>query len=458
MTRSIVLLAERHRSRIIRVGVLSVLLSALPMVGLATIQASAFLVLAAVVGLLGLPVAFLYPNVGPVVILSAATATEWYVSKGITPALALTALFTGVWLAKRVILKQRIDVVKSPVVPSALAFILVAVISLPWGKAMADPFLIYWDGFDLIQLAQLAVLVLSPVALILTASLITTKRHLAVLVYSYIAFTSVGILAEFLRLPFHLNLRGLTSTWAVGLMYGQLLFNKKLSNWLRIVLVAVISLWLYVRLWQGITWLSGWLPVAVCMGVITFLKSKKVTLFLVVLVFLSVVLFQGFWKEIWMAEQAESGESRFDKWTFLFKHHSTLGHWFLGTGPFGYAKYFMTYFPGYSASTHSNYIDLFLQMGVVGCAAFVWLVGAIAWVGYRLCTTRIGDSFLSAFVRSGLGGLAAVLVAMFLGDWFTPFVLNQGLHGFSWTVNSWIFLGALVAVPSIRRAGEERDP
>jgi len=449
MTRSIVLLAERHQSWIIRVGILGVLLCVLPAIGLATTRVPPFLVLAAVVGLLGLPVVFLYPNVGPMVILLAATATEWYVSKGITPALTLTALFTGMWLAKRVILKQRMDVAKSPVVPPALAFILVAVISLPWGQAMADPFLIYWDGFELIQLAQLAVLVLSPVALILTASLITTKRLLAVLVYAYIAFTSVGILAEFLRLPFRLNLRGLTSVWAVGLMYGQLLFNKKLSNWLRIVFLAMIGLWLYVRLWIGITWLSGWLPVVSCVGMITFLRSKKASLVLIVLLILSIVVFHDWWEDVWMAEQTESGESRLDKWTLLFSHHSTLGHWLLGTGPFGYAKYFMTYFPRNSASTHSNYIDLFLQMGAVGCVVFVWLAGAIAWVGYRLCTIRTQDPFLAGFVRSGLGGLTAVLAAMSLGDWFTPFVLNQGLHGFSWTVSSWIFLGALVAVRQI---------
>ena len=458
MTRSILLLAERHQGKIIRVGTLGLLVCVLPAIGLATTRVSPFLVLAAVGGLLGFPVIFLYPNVGPIVILLAATATEWYVSKGITPALALTAMFTGVWLAKRVILKQRIDVVKSPVVPPAVAFILVAVISLPWGHGMEDPFLIFWEGFEMIQLAQLAVLVLSPVALILTASLINTRRLLTMLVYAYIAFTSVGIVAEAFHLPFRLNLRGLTSTWAVGLMYGQLLFNKKLSNWLRVAFLAMVGLWLYIRFWTGITWLSGWLPVASCMGMITFLRSKKTALVLIALVVLSMLLFQGWWAEILAAEQAESGDSRLDKWTFLFSHHSTLGHWLLGTGPFGYARYFMTYFSGNSASTHSNYIDLFLQMGVVGCAVFVWLVGAIAWVGYRLCTTQIEDPFLAGLVRSGLGGLTAVLAAMALGDWFTPFVLNQGLHGFSWTVSSWIFLGALAAVPSVQREGEGREP
>jgi O-antigen ligase len=196
------------------------------------------------------------------------------------------------------------------------------------------------------------------------------------------------------------------------------------------------------------SWKSGWLPVVISISVITFLKSKKLFLLLLVLVLVIVLADYGWWKQKWTEEDAESG-NRFDKWTFLFAHHSTWGHWLLGTGPFGYARYFMTYFPDNSASTHSNYIDLFLQLGVVGCVVFAWLMGAIAWVGYKLYKMDIEDQFIAGFVHSALGGLVAVLVAMTLGDWFTPFVLNQGLHGFSWTVNSWIFLGALVAVPFI---------
>jgi hypothetical protein len=446
---TIVLLAKRNKAAMLRVGVIGALLCVLPVVGLLTTEISPLFVLVPIAGLVIVPVVFFNLQIGPVLILLAATATEWYVSKGITPALILTALLATAWLAQQMVLRRRIELVKLPVMKPALGFILVAVISLPWGKAMADPLLADWPGVELIQLAQLAVLALSPVALILTANLITTERHLKVLVYAYIGFTTIGILAEFLRLPFQLNLRGLTSTWAVSLLYGQLLFNRKLSKWLRLAFVPVIGVWLYIRFFLGITWKSGWLPVVISMGVITLLRSRKLFLLLLVLVLIWVFVSYDWWQNTWAAEYDTSTGNRLEKWTFLFQHHSTQGHWLLGTGPFGYALYFMTYFPGNAASTHSNYIDLFLQMGVVGCAVFAWLLGAIAWVGYKLRATPIKDQFIVGFVNSALGGLVAVLAAMFLGDWFTPFVLNQGLHGYSWTVNSWIFLGALVAVPFI---------
>lgn len=438
-----------HSPRLIRIGVVVGLLLALPAVGWLSIKISPLFIIAAVLAPIAAPIVFFNLQLGPLLILLAATATEWYISKGITPALILTVLLAAVWVVQQMVMEHRIELIKSPVMTPAIGFILAAVISLPWGMVMADPLLMTWPGVELIQLAQLAVLVFSPVALILTANLITTKRHLKMLVYVYLGFTTMGILAEFLRLPFQLNLRGLTSTWAISLLYGQLLFNNRLSKWLRLAFLALIGVWLYTRLFLGLTWLSGWLPVVLSIGVITFLWSKKAFFLLFVLLLVVVFLNYTWWQGVWAAEDAESG-SRFDKWSFLFAHHSTRGHWFLGTGPFGYAVYFMTYFPGRAASTHSNYIDLFLQMGVVGCVTFVWMIGAIAWIGYKLCTISVNtDPFIAGLTRSTLGGLAAVLVAMFLGDWFTPFVLNQGLHGFSWTISSWIFLGALVAVPVV---------
>jgi hypothetical protein len=449
MIRAVVLLMKRNEPRIIQVGIVGVLLCALPTMGLLMAKVSPLLVIGALVGLVFVPVVFLNLQIVPVLILLVATATEWYVSKGITPALILTAVLAALWVVRQIVLDRRLELVKSPVMAPALTFIMIAAISLLWGKAMADPLLIDWPGVELIQLAQLAVLVFLPVALLLTANLVKTKRHLEVLVYVFLGFTTVGILAEFLQLPFRLNLRGLTSMWAVSLLYGQLLFNRKLPSWLRLAFVFVIGVWLYLRFYLGITWKSGWVPLAVSMGVMTFRRSRKLFLLLFVLVLISTSVFYAWWEDVWTQEYEESTGNRLDKWMFLFRHHSTQGHWFLGTGPFGYALYFMTYFPDRAASTHSNYIDLFLQLGVVGCAVFAWLVGAIAWVNYKLCVDSIKDQFITGFVNSAIGGLVGVLAAMLLGDWFTPFVLNQGLHGFSWTVNSWIFLGALVAVPLV---------
>lgn len=449
-------------------GLKAGLLASFPVLGFIAARRSPTLALvmgAAPFLLIGLRLALAQSHLGPLIILLAATATRWYVSRGITPALVLTAFFAVAWLAQRVALKHHLRLIESPVIAPALGFIMIALISLPWGRAMADPLLFEWprggmrgSAFEFIQLAQLSVLVLGPAAFILSAQSITRERHLRILIQTYLGLTTVGLFAELLRLPLQVNLWGLTSTWAVSLLYGQLLFNRKLSNWLRLAYVIVIGVWLYKAAVLGITWKSGWVPVVVSMCVITLLKSRKA--FLVLLVVLCVLAYvaHDWWQMVWALEYAESLGNRLDKWVFLFGHHSTRGHLLLGTGPFGYALYFMTYFPDNAASTHSNYIDLLLQLGVVGCAVFAWLVAAIARVGWKLHATHIEDPFAAGFVRGALGGLVGVLAAMFLGDWLIPFVLNQGLHGFSWTVSSWIILGALPAVAKMVDQQRARKP
>jgi hypothetical protein len=454
-----------HRATLLRFLTAFALLVSAPVVGLLVVKVDPTLVLVAVaapLGLVGLQFVVARPYLMPIAILMTGCATRWYFSKGITPALTLTALFTGIWLTQQMLARHRVELVKSPVMAPAVAIIAVSAISLFWGRAMADPLLIDWPGFGLIQLAQLAVLVLSPAALILTANLITTKQHLQQLVYAYIGITTIAIIADVARLPLRLNVDGLTSMWAVGLLYGQLLFDRKLPNLLRLAFFAAICLWLYRTIGLSLDWMSGWVPVFVSAFVITFIRSRKLFLILLILLTILVIASYSWWIPVMQENQTISADTRSAKWGFLFEPttHSTWGHWFLGTGPFGYALYFMTYFRNNAASTHSNYIDIFLQLGVVGCVIFVWLFGALARVGYRLYRTPSSDGFIAGFVSSALGGLVAVPAAMYLGDWFTPFVFNIGLNGFAWTVSSWIFLGALAAVPLFlgKGPGKGREP
>jgi O-antigen ligase len=314
---------------------------------------------------------------------------------------------------------------------------------------MADPFLITWQGIEIVQLAQLAVFILSPVAMILTANLLTEEKHLKWMVICYLLVTTYGILAEVLSLPFRLNLRGLNSTWVVGILYGLLLFKPDLSRWWKLTFLFIIGLFLFRFFYMGITWLSGWLPIIVMIVVITFLRSRKALMIMLILGMVAVVVFLPWLQNQFAAEYTESGGNRLEKWIFLFQQPFVWNHVLLGTGPFGYARYFMTYFPENAASTHSNYIDIFLQTGVVGSFIFSFLLVALAWEWWKIYRVSIRSTFLRSYHITAMGGLIAILVAMSLGDWFTPFVLNQGLHGFSWTVQNWIFLGGLLALPKI---------
>ena len=64
------------------------------------------------------------------------------------------------------------------------------------------------------------------------------------------------------------------------------------------------------------------------------------------------------------AEYFESGATRLNAWSTSLE--LTREHFLFGTGPAGYAAYYMTYIPYSAMATHNNYIDILAQTGVIG--------------------------------------------------------------------------------------------
>jgi hypothetical protein len=62
-----------------------------------------------------------------------------------------------------------------------------------------------------------------------------------------------------------------------------------------------------------------------------------------------------------------------------------------------------------------------------------------------------GQGFGSGLAHGVLGGLAGAVVAMLLGDWVIPFVYNQTIAGFRYTLYTWLFLGALMSMYAMRQ-------
>jgi O-antigen ligase len=133
-------------------------------------------------------------------------------------------------------------------------------------------------------------------------------------------------------------------------------------------------------------------------------------------------------------------------------------HLLLGTGPAGYAAYFWNLYMGsqYSMSTHNNYMDVLAQTGLVGGVVFVWLLVALLVAGWQ-ARSFWRSGFEGGFAQGAFAGLLGLLVGMSQGDWFIPFVYNQTIAGFRFTVHSWVFLGFLTSLALIReRQSAER--
>ena len=219
---------------------------------------------------------------------------------------------------------------------------------------------------------------------------------------------------------------------------------------MRAVLLIYVTGWIYWGFWLRTSWLSGWAPVFAAAAVVAFLRSKKLFVFLMV----AVVVGAGgyYWRTSFEAETAESGTTRLAAYAVNWR--VTGKHLLFGTGPSGYASYYMSYFPTEGMATHSNYLDVIAQTGIVGSFFILWFFGAQAWGGYTFWRKLKGrGGFAESLSAAVLAGTVGSFLAMGLGDWLLPFAYTQGIVGFDGAVINWMFMGSLWSLHRIYRQG-----
>jgi O-antigen ligase len=372
--------------------------------------------------------------------------------------LLMTALFIVLWIVQMLTKDRKLRLNPSHANVPLLAFILTAVISYVWSNAFRDPLVVVWRTWPFVQLGGLAVIILLPGALLLTANVISEVRWLKLLHWSMILIGVLALADYFLalRLSF-LNIDGLFSLWFVSLSCAQALFNKKLFFGLRLTLLGLAVAWMAISIITRVTWLAGWLPSLAAVATICLLKSKRLFLIFLLFIVVYVALNWGYYVDtVWTNERTESGESRLQAWAYNWQ--VTGKHFLFGTGPAGYALYYMSYSPDHGMATHSNYIDILSQMGIVGLFFCVWFFGALGWAGYKLYIRLRGQGDFSAgFAAATLAGWVGCILAMGLGDWLFPFVYTQTIAGFDYAVYNWVLLGGMLALSNMHTPTEVVD-
>lgn len=448
------------QSTLLRVVVLGGLLVADLALGYVAVRVDPQLLLLAVLIPPVALIALRYSEYGLVALLLTAAFVRASLPTGtqsrIVASLVLTGVLTVLWVGRAVILKQPLLPRHTRTEKPVLAIIVVSIISYLWSLAFRDPLVIVWSTWPIVQLGALGVMILLPCALMLTFNNITAVRWVHYLFYAMIAVGICSLVVDYGHLPLSfLNTGGLFSLWFVALVYGQLIFNQKLALWQRLFLGLILGLWLYRKFVLETYWLSGWFPPFVAMGVITFFRSKKVAVVLLTVAVVVAVWKWGYVNDVILArESAESGVTRWAAWQQNWR--VTGRHLLFGTGPAGYAAYYMTYFSSAAMATHSNYIDLLSQLGIVALGCYLWLLGTLTATGVKLVNRAKGRGDSMAGLACGmLGGCVGVIVAMALGDWFVPFVYTQTIAGYDYAVYSWIWLGAMAGLETLT-AGESQ--
>ncbi|KPL81046.1 hypothetical protein ADN00_00475 [Ornatilinea apprima] len=396
----------------------------------------------------------------PIILLISGGVIPLYVSTGtasvVVDSLLLVVMISGLWILRSIVLEKRIQVEKKPYNIPLFAYMTIVAISLVWGTLFRDPTVITWSSFFKVQLAATTVMIMLPVTFLISSNLIRETwilKAMAIIMiimgcYGYlyeIRFTHRLIWVFFNRTGLMVSNQGLFTMWVVVICVAWAFFDRGLKPYFKLGLLALAGVWIRYRFLINISWVTGWLPALTALGVLIWMRSKKLFLLLVLAILIVGLIKIDFIKEALAQEQTESGYTRLDAWAASLT--LTKEHFLFGTGPGGYAAYYMTYFPDQAMATHNNYLDILAQTGIFGLISFVSFFAVVAFEGFKLCRRLKGKGdFLEALTNAVFAGTIGCIIAMGLGDWMVPFPYTQGIAAFDYIQYSWIFLGTIFAI------------
>ncbi len=385
----------------------------------------------------------------PYIVLFLALFVPLSLPTGRDSRLVLSLVFTGGAFALipmyALAFRRTLPFKRSPINLPFVAWSASVLASLAWSMAFRDVQVRVWPSFPFVQAASAFVMIMLPFALMLTAHFLNSERQLKMLVALFLFAGVVGLAPRFEVLAIPVNLGGMFNMWVIALAGSLAMFNRKIVIWQRALLAALAGIYMIWGVLLHVSWLAGWLPGVVAFAVLLANRSKFATLITGVLVVAILAASLSSVDQVIADENASSGETRLAAWAANWS--ITKDHLLFGTGPAGYAAYYMTYLPKSAMATHSNYIDILAETGVVGTLAYLWLWGTLIVTGVRVChRLRDRGDFLQALANAAFAGAIACVVIMGFGDWLIPFAYTQTIMGFDYTVYNWIFIGTLFVI------------
>jgi len=401
------------------------------------------------VAALAVPAAVMLLNnlaLGVPAMVLAALVVRFTLPTGTESRIVASLLVTGgvlvLWIVRMALVERRLSLRPSRANAPLLAFVGIAIVSYIWSNAFRDPMVIAWSSWPLVQLGALAVIVLLPGAFWLTANLLPGRRWIEALAVIMIVAGVVGTVKDYagLSLDF-LQVRPLFPTWFAAVAAGQGLYNRRLPVPVRGFLLFAVVAQLYYLVFGVMSWVSAWLPTGLALMVVVALRSRPLLILMVILAVMMVAVNVDYLQLALAEEQETSLFTRMD--AYVVNWRVTGKHLLFGTGPAGYAVYYMSYFPEMAMATHSNYLDIVSQTGILGLLAFLAFLLASGRLAVDLGRVTHGRrDFSEGFAAAYAGGLAAMVVAAALGDWVLPFVYTQTIAGFDYALYTWVMLGA----------------
>lgn len=365
----------------------------------------------------------------------------------INAAVLLVALMLGLWVADMIIVQRGFKIVASRVVLPVIVFLVISVLAFGMGQV---PWFVFANQAPLdSQVGGFAIFVLCVGMLLMTPHILKEERWLQIIVWVFIGLCTIYMVFRALGISriddiYH---RGFSAnsmfwTWFIALTFSQVVFNTKLQPLIRAMLAGIVLVTFFVAVTQAYNWKSGWIPALLAAAILLALKFPR-------LLILSIPV--GMVGAYFVATGAIGAEdyswgTRLDAWRIVLeisKVNPVLGLGF--SNYYWYTPLFAIRGWAVNFNSHSQFVDLIAQVGIVGLLCFLWIfleVGKLSWKLQK----QLPNGFARAYTYGVFAGLIGSLMAAFLVDWILPFVYNIGFYGFRASILIWIFFGGLLSI------------
>lgn len=403
-----------------------------------------------IVGLAVVIALIIQPNLGYLLIFLGGMWVSIVGPSNINAAVIVVALMLGLWLLKILVIRNDFQIFPSRVMLPVILFLVISVLAFGMGQI---PWYIFAHSAPLdAQAGGFAIFVLSAGTLLMTAHIVREERWLQIIVWTFIGLGAIYMLGRALGFSQidSLYQRGFSAnsmfwTWLIALSLSQAIFNDKLRFPIRALLIAVVLVTFYVAVVQAYNWKSGWIPALVTAAILIGLKFPR----LLILSIPFVLIGAYFLATGAIGSDEYSWGTRLDAWRIVLeisKVNPLLGlgfsnyYWY--TPLFPIRGWFVNF------NSHSQYVDLIAQVGLLGLFCFLWIFFEIGRLSWKLLQ-QLPNGFAHSYAYGVFAGLVGSLMAAFLVDWILPFVYNIGFNGFRASILIWIFFGGLVSIEQI---------
>jgi hypothetical protein len=411
-------------------------------------------ILLLLVAMLGVVAAFFvtsqYRGLGVIFILLGGMFVPFSGPGGLNASILAVIFLMAVWIMDMFIVKRKFQFIRSRTLRPAFYFIIVSILAFGMGQI---PWFVFANQAPLdAQIGGFAIYFFLLATMIMTANLLQDTIWLKTIVWMFVGFGTIYVLGRALHISiihrlyqrgFHAN--SMFWLWIITLPLGQAIFNKHLTLRVRILMYGIVALAFYVNFVQQMGWKSGWVPPLIAAATLFGLRFRKLVLLLIPFALIVAVYLVN---EL-ISTDLYSWGTRVDAWLIVLEISKVSP--LIGLG-FANYYWYAPLFPirGYAIrfNSHSQFVDIIAQTGILGLFSFFWLLFEVGRLGWNLIHS-LPDGFAKGYAHAVFAGVLGSVMAAFLVDWLLPFAYNIGLDGVRASILPWIFFGGLISIEQI---------